>query len=394
MALQRRTLIRIAKWLIAVLVVIGLTWASRSAVHQWQEQKRIVQDAIDALQESIQAEPDVSKRNRLISQKKALQSAVPSLENLRWWRIGLAATLYAVGIFVPGFVLHQALGSLGEHPRRSTSIAAQLLGHAGKYVPGKAMVIVLRAGALSQENVSVKRATVAVFMDTLLMMAVGAAVAGVVICWLPVPDWMIWAAIFMAIAASLPTLPPVLTRVASFVSKTKPSDQNNDQNSDLDDAPNESATGKAAPATPSGSMKFFFIGWVFSLVSWLLIGAAFTALVTAIPVAKVASLESGENVLPRVEEPHSLHLCAVSTAAIGLAMVVGFASLLPGGAGVRELVLTTVLSTTIGISHALLAAIAARLLFIIVEAICAALAWLWLQRKSKQLPNHSARQVV
>ena len=154
MALQRKTLIRVAKWLVAVLVVIGLIWASKSAVNQWQQQKRVVQEAIVALEESIQAEFDEGKRIELISQKEALQSAVPSMQNLRWGRIGLAAVLYAVGIFVPGFVLHQALSSLGENPRRSTVVAAQLLGHAGKYVPGKAMVIVLRAGALAQESPS------------------------------------------------------------------------------------------------------------------------------------------------------------------------------------------------------------------------------------------------
>ncbi len=382
MALQRKTLIRVAKWLVAVLVVIGLIWASKSAVNQWQQQKRVVQEAIVALEESIQAEFDEGKRIELISQKEALQSAVPSMQNLRWGRIGLAAVLYAVGIFVPGFVLHQALSSLGENPRRSTVVAAQLLGHAGKYVPGKAMVIVLRAGALAQENVAVKCATVAVFMETLLMMAVGAAVAGVVICWLPVPNWMMWIAIAMAITASLPTLPPVLTRVAAAVSKTKPTE--------ADSQADEFPTSKLLYNTHSGSVKFFVLGWAFSLVSWLLIGAAFTFLVTAIPSAEVASSEITQEIVPGVMQPRSLQLFAVSTAAIGLAMVVGFASLLPGGAGVRELVLTTVLATTIGISHALLAAIAARLLFIVVEAICAALAWLWLQRRAKHLASRSS----
>ena len=57
-------------------------------------------------------------------------------------------------------------------------------------------------------------------------------------------------------------------------------------------------------------------------------------------------------------------LFAVSTAAIGLALVAGFASLLPGGAGVRELVLVTILGISVDSADALLTAIAARLVFI------------------------------
>ena len=74
-------------------------------------------------------------------------------------------------------------------------------------------------------------------------------------------------------------------------------------------------------------------------------------------------------------------LAAVSTAAIALAMVVGFVSLIPGGAGVRELVLTTVLATAISPVQALLGAIAARILFIVVESVCASVAWYWLSRQ-------------
>ena len=366
MTLQRTTIIRVAKWLIAVLVLVGLIWASRSALQQWQLQKLSVEEAVAGLEESIQAEPDPAKRSALVKRKDKLQSATPSLKNLRWGRILIAACLYAIGIFIPGLVLHHALRSLGESPRKRTSVAAQLLGHAGKYVPGKAMVIVLRAGALGNDNVSAKRATVAVFMETFLMMAVGATLACAVICWLPVPNWMMWAAGAMAILASLPTLPPILSRVTAIVSKVEPSN--------LD-----------APATQTqAAAQFFAYGWIFSLASWVFIGAAFSVLVTAIPHFELTAVGSvPQNATDYFTEPTTMQLCAVSTAAIGLAMVVGFASLLPGGAGVRELVLTTILATAVGMSHALIAAIAARLLFIFVEAVCAALAWWWLRQNAK-----------
>ncbi len=74
-----------------------------------------------------------------------------------------------------------------------------------------------------------------------------------------------------------------------------------------------------------------------------------------------------------------MELYLVCTAAISLAVVIGFASLLPGGAGIRELVVTTVLAVSIGTTHAILAAIAARLLFATVESLVASFCWLVLR---------------
>ncbi len=99
--------------------------------------------------------------------------------------------------------------------------------------------------------------------------------------------------------------------------------------------------------------RFFVFAWIGQGVAWALIGASFAWLVDSIPGERTA---------------HSaLLLYAASVASIALAMVVGFASLLPGGAGVRELTLAVVLAPVIGGSQALLAAILARLLFIGVE---------------------------
>lgn len=63
-------------------------------------------------------------------------------------------------------------------------------------------------------------------------------------------------------------------------------------------------------------------------------------------------------------------------------MVIGFVSLIPGGAGVREFVLATILGLAIGATQALLAAILARLVFIVVECLMAMMASLYVQRWS------------
>ncbi len=304
----RHNWVRVAKWLIGLAVAAGLALAIRSAVEQWNAESEKLRQRISELSEQIDATTDQSTRSDLLQQQQNLQSSIPTPANLRWERILLACLLYAVGLVPPGFVLAAAAGSLGERPTMPTAPAAQLLGHAGKYVPGKAMVIVLRAGGLSIDGITIVTATISVFMETLLMMAVGAAVAGVVICWLPVPTWMMGTAAVVAVAASVPTLPPILKRVAAKIAHRNPE--------------------RRIPS--NSSLRFFLVGWAWSLLSWFFIGASFTMLVSAIPTPAT---------LPALAE-----LFAVSTAAIALAMVVGFASLLPGGAGVRELVLTTLLA--------------------------------------------------
>lgn len=340
---HRATLKRIAKWIIAVVVAVGLVIAGRSAISQWQSENEKIRIEIESIEKSIADSDDPGEKRRLSAQSQTLRRNAPSVKNLRWQFVCLAALIYAFSLVPPGFLLHRAAHSLGQRPRLRTAVAAQLLGHVGKYVPGKAMVIVLRSGALAKDEVRLIVSTISVFMETFLMMAVGGAVAGLVICWLPVPNWLTFASIVVAVSASLPTLPPVLRLLATRVAKVE------------------------SPLTPRAALQLFAAGWFYSLLSWVLIGGAFTCLIYSIPTS--------------AELPAPLTLYAVATAAISLAMVVGFASLLPGGAGIRELVLATVLGVSLGAAHALLAAIAARIVFIVVEACLAAAAWLWLRRQ-------------
>jgi uncharacterized membrane protein YbhN (UPF0104 family) len=334
---------RIAKWVIALMVAVGLYFAGRRAVAQWKSESIKLQSQIAEIDHELTETEDVSRQAELWRIKANLEASIPRLDNLRWDRIFLASLLYAIGLVPPSFLLRRALMSLGQHARVGTSIAAQLLGHVGKYVPGKAMVIVLRAGALAHDDVRPLAATISVFLETFLMMAVGAAVAGLVVLWLPVPTWIAVIAVSVAVFASLPTLPPILKRIAKRLSKLS-----------------------IMEADAKIDMGLFAAGWGWSLLSWVFVGASFTLVVTAIPSATPL--------------PPWIELYAIATAAISLAMVIGFASLLPGGAGVRELVLTTVLGVSIGSDHGLLAAIAARIMFIVVEAILAGGSWLWLRR--------------
>ncbi len=332
----------VAKWLIAVVVAIGLVIATRQSIEQWKSESARLQVEIDSITQQLADTASGPKRMEWERSKERLQRSLPRLNNLHWGKLGLAALIYGVGLLPASFVLRRALVGLGEHPRIGTTIAAQLLGHIGKYVPGKAMVIVLRIGALTVDGVKPIATTIAVFVETFMMMAVGAAVAGVVVLWLPVPTWIVAIALSFAVLASVPTFPPLLNRVASRVSKVKIADLDSRIGSGL-----------------------VIYGWVFSLVAWLMMGASFALLISALPSANPM--------------PPTIQLYAVATAAVSLALVVGFASLLPGGAGVRELVLMTVLGVSLGAAHGFLAAIAHRIMSIVVECILAAGSVVWLR---------------
>ncbi len=337
----------VAKSLIGAIVVFGLALAAHNAIEQWGQESAKLDAQIDSINLQLSQSNQPRQRQALQASKSRLEQSRPRLANLRWRRIGVAALVYAMALVPPAFLLRDALVGLGQRPRIGTSIAAQLLGHAGKYVPGKAMVIVLRVGVMSGDEVGPLATTIAVFTETFIVMAVGAAVAGLVVLWLPVPLWITATALTFAVAASLPTWPPILKRIAARVSKV--------ELAELD-----SRIGSGLVAR----------GWCLALLSWLLFGVSFALVIAAIP--------SLTPLPPRAE------LYATATAAFSLAMVVGFASLVPGGAGVRELVITTVLGASIGTAHGLFAAIAMRLLSIVVEAMLALGSWLWLRYNAAQ----------
>ncbi len=320
-----------------MIVAIGLVLATRSALSSWRAEQTRAEEAIERLGEQIAETRDSVLRNELKNEQDRLRQQLPTLGNIDWQRVSLGGVFYLLGLLPTANVLGLWLGVFGHRPPFALVLASQTLGHVGKYVPGKALVVVLRVSVLRRANVPVIAATVSVFLETFLMMAVGASVAAVVICFLPVPRWMIAASIVGAILAALPTLPPVLQQITNRLMGR------------------ELRLGRTAWSACGK-------GWLWMILSWSLIGSSFAMIVSAIP-------EHEHAVAPE-------RLWAISTAAIALAMVIGFASLLPGGAGVRELVLTTILGLAVGPMVALLAAILARIVFIVVECVAALAAYM------------------
>ena len=392
---------RWAKRLIAVLVVVGLLLAAKDAIERWRTEVAAVQIRVDALDEKLLAtnpsaidQPSGQKsvgassadRQSLVEERTRLLQSLPTWQNVSLGSIILAAIFYAVGLLPPACVLHGALRGFHVPCSLMRATAAQLLGHAGKYIPGKAMVVVLRVSAVvSTSNTAslpavmgdtpsrqllIGRATTCVFFETLLMMSVGGALAGCLMWSTPLPQWVKWAASAMAVAACIPTLPPVMRRVIELVSKRRARSRSVESTGESTGAAptaDQSTTSSTAAADVSSAITWprLMSGWAWSLLSWCLIGLSFACVMKAIPAY---------NGLPVGHE-----LLTVATAAISLGMVLGFASLLPGGAGVREWVTLIVLGTVTDPTHALLCVITARILFIVVESILALVSHLYLR---------------
>jgi hypothetical protein len=210
----------------------------------------------------------------------------------------------------------------------------------GKYVPGKAMVVVLRAGMVRGPNVDTTVAALCVFIETLTMMAVGGFLGsmyliahmtsiGHVAIMLPI-------AIGLMLATGLPTLPPIFRSVVRWLRVAKAKADINHLLQRLD-------------------YHVMACGWAANLIAWPLMGLSLWATLRAMPGTHDA-LASPLATLPLL------------TAAIALAVVAGFASMIPGGLGIRELVLNTLMVPIFG-KLAIISVIVLRLVWLVAELI-------------------------
>ncbi|MEZ6087729.1 MAG: hypothetical protein R3C05_06835 [Pirellulaceae bacterium] len=331
------------KGLIVFVVVFGLWRTIDSARRQLAEQQQSIRSQIAVIDQNLQGAANDQDRRQLQEERERLLLQQPSIASVDRWRIAIAAVIYLVSLFPTAIFFHQTLTHMGQRPRLAASVRAHVLGHMGKYVPGKAMVVILRTGAIAGPDVRPGVAMVAAFIETLLMMAVGGTLAGLLVMALDFPLEITLPALGLAICTAIPTIPAVFRILVRRVAGSRLG-----RDKGLDDA-----------VINWGLMA---IGWGWMLLTWVLVGSAFALIVQASPGAMI--------------EPFTWRDSALCIASISLAMVAGFLSLLPGGAGARELVITTLLAPRFGIVPGLVAAILARVVFLFVEVTIGGLLWL------------------
>jgi len=228
-----------------------------------------------------------------------------------WWLL-LAVVLYAAGLFPSCWFWQRILISLGQRPSTMETARAYYVGHLGKYVPGKALVVVMRTALIRSSRVDTTVAAISVFIETLTMMAVGACVAAVVLIFQFRDIWLLWLAIGLMCAAGIPTWPPLFRW---FVLKL----QVQRINPDIEEL------------LKGINSRLMIQGWLSMTVGWILMGFSLWAVIQAIPQVTL-------------DWQVALTDVPLFTACVSLALVAGFLSLLPGGVGVRELVVMTLIA--------------------------------------------------
>lgn len=96
---------------------------------------------------------------------------------------------------------------MGQRPWKRASLRAYFVGHLGKYVPGKALVVVIRTALIRSRRVDATVAATSVFVETLTLMAVGALVAASILIILSDQWQLILLAVLLMACSGLPTIP-------------------------------------------------------------------------------------------------------------------------------------------------------------------------------------------
>ncbi len=266
--------------------------------------------------------------------------------DFRW--LVASGLLYLAGTLMCGLFWHRVLLALGQPVCLGDALRAYFVGHLGKYVPGKAMVVILRVGLVRGEGIDTSLAAVSVFFETLTMMAVGGLIsAAIMAVYFRHEALLFGAALAMLVAAGLPTLPPIFRRLVRLT-----------------------GVGKTTPAVAEKLSRLGYgtmlLGWLLTGFGWILLGVSFWAVLRALGAASSN---------PFTELP--LH-----TASVTLATVAGFMSFVPGGAVVREAVLAELMVPYIGDVPALIGAILLRLVWLVAELGISAILYCMARRKS------------
>jgi uncharacterized membrane protein YbhN (UPF0104 family) len=281
------------------------------------------------------------------------------------WLIG-SGLLYLAGLSAYGLFYERILRSSPARVSLGPALKAYLVSHLGKYVPGKAMVVVVRTGMVVPFGARASTAAIATFYETLVMMAAGGMIAAAGFApvesshpvTVSVPRWgsvelpfyrlAAWIALTLALAFAFLVVPPLFGRLAGLVSLPIP--------------------GVGPEDMPEITWRLLARGLFWSAVGWVLLGLSQLAIVRALDPDGTRALLA-------------LGLWPVVIASVALATVAGFVvAVLPGGLGVREGVLMSTLAPVLGSDQAVVASLLLRLVWVVAELAAAAIFFPWFRR--------------
>lgn len=356
LTLQSKKTIRILFHLFVWLIVAWGVWrAARKSMEQLDAQRQSIQTQAAELDSQADAlggqnadsneidQASLAKSKSLRTEAEQLRGQERNFFQADWRFLALGCLIYSLAMIPTASYWLLCLAAMGQNVPWQPALWAYFYGNLGKYVPGKAMVVVLRVAEISRWGGKKVATTLTVFMETLSTMAVGGAVAAVCVMALNL-DWRISAgSLGLLVATVVPTAPGLL-RLA--LRKLQPG------------VPAETI----AEWTNRLNWQLTLKGWAILSLTWLGYGLSLGCI--------LYGLHSTQWL---VASPIVIWLSIF--AACALAVVIGFLSMLPGGAGVRELVLATVLTPVVGPTAALCCAIWLRITWLVAELMMAGLSY-------------------
>ena len=252
--------------------------------------------------------------------------------SIDWGLVVLSGALYLVALAPMAWFWRRTLAQLGQPSQWRLVLPAYFLGHLGKYVPGKALVVVLRTASLRREGGQTAAIAASVFIETLTMMAVGGVIASLLLITTGGDQaerpWLAPLSVVLAICAALPTLPPVMRRLLAWIASSEPD-----------------------PTTHDVTWRLIAKGWLAATLTWLGLAGSLWLAMRAID----------SQLSPNA--PTALR-CLLATS---LPVVAGFLSLLPGGVVVRDGLMFALLKPLSPL--ALAATLLVRLIWVVSEVV-------------------------
>ena len=251
---------------------------------------------------------------------------------VRWEWLVLAAALYLASMSLSALYWRRLMIHLGASPGLIPCLRTYYISTLGKYVPGKAMALVMRIGMIRSEGVSASLAGITTFCEVLTTMGAGALLAtGLFVLFGPIapaanlwdtvvglvhldlsPEHPVdrWALVVVCLGLSAITLgpifPPLFNRLVGRVS----------------------ISFRTGPV-PKLRMRWLGEGLLQIMPAWVLMGLGVACAFEAIPGAAL---------------PWTLPMLGRLTAIMGLSYVAAFLLWTPGGLGVREFLLGLLLA--------------------------------------------------
>lgn len=265
--------------------------------------------------------------------------------HLRTGWLVAAMGVYLLGWIPSAWYWRRLMQAMGQEVDVFDAVRGYYCGHLGKWVPGKAFVLVIRAGMMKSRGHSAAVAAVTATFETLLLMGTGLAfglalfpvtnwppqVAG----WFTVP-WVMPLVIGIGLAASLPVISMLLTRFATMMT---PADMRREQGTIL---------------IP---ISLVAVGLAVFCLSWALLGLSLGLTIRAVSDA-----------------PFQLAEWPMWIGAIASATSIGFIAIFaPGGVGVREGLLIEILRIQpgVGVKQAIVVSVLLRLTWLVAEIFAA-----------------------